>query len=327
MCGIGPTWDRIGVQPNDRLEEPPDLLRIAVVSRQQDDDRASLGQGPHGGEEFGLVGHVGGKIAVEAQDLDAVVDRMCNQTAEHHLPVLVQPIVDRGHHAEIPAATAQRPVKIRVLLGTCCLEAAVRGNDVERQHVVNAQPELSHQPAFAPAERQPGDAGVGDHPARRRQAEDLRLAVELAPEHPGLRGCDPLLEIEANALHRRHVDNDAAIDNGVASHVVGAAPYGQGQAAITGGVDCGDHVSDPTASHDERRVAVDVAVPYAPRTVVLWITGHDHGRHAAFAQPLRDTCRHRYPLCVTFEVSRDPPSSPNHSRDDARDELVRQDWP
>ena len=65
-------------------------------------------------------------------------------------------------------------------------ERAVGGDDVGGEQVVDGQAVLAHQPAEPAAEGQAGDAGVRHGAAGRGQAERLRLAVELAPQHAAL---------------------------------------------------------------------------------------------------------------------------------------------
>ena len=64
---------------------------------------------------------------------------------------------------------------------------------------------------------------VGDDAAGGRQAERLRLAVELAPGDAALGARRPPRRVDAHALHRRQVDHQAAVADGVAGDVVAAA--------------------------------------------------------------------------------------------------------
>ena len=66
-------------------------------------------------------------------------------------------------------------------------ETAVGGDDVRRDQVVAGKAVLALEPADAAAERQARDAGGRDGAAGGREAERLRLAVELAPRQARLR--------------------------------------------------------------------------------------------------------------------------------------------
>ena len=98
----------------------------------------------------------------------------------------MQAELELGHDAEVAAASAQAPEEVGVLGLARLDELAVGGHQVDGQQLVDREPVLAHDPADAAAEREPGDPGVGDDPAGRREPERLRLAVELAPEHAGL---------------------------------------------------------------------------------------------------------------------------------------------
>ena len=98
----------------------------------------------------------------------------------------MQAELELGDDAEVPAAAAEAPEEIRVLVGARAHELAVGGDDVGREQVVDREAVLALQPADPAAEREPGDAGVRDDSAGRREPERLRLVVELAPEHAGL---------------------------------------------------------------------------------------------------------------------------------------------
>ena len=81
--------------------------------------------------------------------------------------------------------------------------------------LVDGEAVLAHDPADAAAERQAGDAGVRDDAGRHREAERLRLAVELAEQDACLDPRRARLGIDTDALHGREVDHNAssAIDS------------------------------------------------------------------------------------------------------------------
>ena len=93
---------------------------------------------------------------------------------------------ERGHDPEVPAATADRPVQVRVRRGAGRHELAAGEHDVGLDEVVDGQPELARQVAHAAAEREPADAGVGDDPGRDGQAERVGRVVDVAEERAAL---------------------------------------------------------------------------------------------------------------------------------------------
>ena len=76
----------------------------------------------------------------------------------------------------------QKRSGVLLLAGTN--ELALGRHDVRRDEVVDGRAVLPHQPPDPAAEGQPCNAGMGDDPADGGQAEELRLAVELAQSTP-----------------------------------------------------------------------------------------------------------------------------------------------
>jgi hypothetical protein len=135
---------------------------------------------------------------------------------------------------------------------------------------------LSHQPADPPAERQARDPRVGDDPADRRQPEELRLAVELAPEHAGLGARGERRRIDSDSLHRREVDHEPAVAERVAADAVATGAHANQQITLAGEADRGDDVGDAGAPGDARWAAVDRAVPDRAGLVIALVVGTDH---------------------------------------------------
>src|SRR5262249_36526384 len=127
---------------------------------------------------------------------------------------------------------------------------------------------LPHQPADTPAEREAGDAGVGDDPAYRRQPVELRLAVELAPEHAGLRPRGPCMGVDPDALHRRKVDYQPPIADRMPGDAVTTGPDRDQQIALTCEAHRRHHVGYARAAGDAGRMAVNRTVPDPAGSVV-----------------------------------------------------------
>ena len=110
--------------------------------------------------------------------------------------------------AEVAPAASQSPEEVGVLLGAGRHELPVRRHHVALAQGVDGQPELPHQVTDAAAQRQSGDTGVADEPARRGQPELLRLAVDVRLQAAAL-GLDGARDrVDAGAGHRRQVDHD-----------------------------------------------------------------------------------------------------------------------
>ena len=101
-------------------------------------------------------------------------------------PTGIQPELEVGDDAEVPAAAPHAPEEVGVLVLAGLHELAVGGDHVHGQQLIDREPVLAHDPADATAEREARQAGVGDDSRRNREPELLRLAIELAEQHAGL---------------------------------------------------------------------------------------------------------------------------------------------
>src|SRR5438477_12220 len=132
------------------------------------------------------------------------------------------------------------------------------------------------QPTDAAAKRQASYAGGRHDATGGRQAKGLRLPVEFAPgqtwfgAHSGPGG------VYADALHGRQVDHQATVAHAVAGRTVAAAADGQGQAVVARKVNRADDVGGTSATYDQRRVAVDHAVPDHARRIETVLAGPQH---------------------------------------------------
>ena len=94
--------------------------------------------------------------------------------------------LERRDDAEVAAGAAHGPEEILVLGRARPAQLAVGGDDVDREQVVDRQPVLAAQVADAAVERQAGDARRRHDAAGHREAEQLRLAVDVAPGRAAL---------------------------------------------------------------------------------------------------------------------------------------------
>ena len=129
-----------------------------------------------------LVGRVGSEVTQHTEHLRRDVHRPHEEAGEDLRTERVERELERRDDPEVPAAAAQTPEQVGILVGARDEELAVGGDDVARQEAVDREPELAHQVADPTAERQPGDTGVADDATGRRQAERLALTIEVLVE-------------------------------------------------------------------------------------------------------------------------------------------------
>ena len=175
--------------------------------------------------------------------------------------------------AEVAAAAANRPEQIGVLVGAGANDPAVGRDQIGAQQVVERETVLRHQPADAAAERQARDPGAADNPARRREAVHLGLAIELFPQGATLGPDGAAPRVDVDPLHRRQVDQQAAIESGVPGDVVAAAAHRDRQVKRPCQCHRVDDISDAVTARDRGRTPVDQAVVNPPQPVVCRIGG------------------------------------------------------
>ena len=118
------------------------------------------------------------------------------------------------------------------------------------------------------AERDAGDAGRRDDAAGRREAERLRLVVEVAPRRAPLDARRFRVRVDAHRVHRRQVDHQPVVADGRARDVVPAAHDREPKIAIAGEIDGREHVGCARTPRDDRRLLVDHRVPHRACLVV-----------------------------------------------------------
>ena len=89
---------------------------------------------------------------------------------------------ERCRDPEVRACAAQPPEELGVLFFACPHEAAVRGDELDLEEVVDREPVLPLESTHPTAERQSRDARVRDHPDGADESGGLRLLVELGEE-------------------------------------------------------------------------------------------------------------------------------------------------
>ena len=198
----------------------------------------------------------------------------------------VQPERERGDHAEVAAAAAQRPEQVRVLglaggHRRCRRPAPPRRSSRLSQDRPCARVEVA-DPA---AEGEPADAGGGDDAAGGREPVHGGGVVEHAPRSrrrrrsPSGRPGRP-----RHAAHRRQVDHDRVVGGAEAGHAVPAAAHREVEAAVAGVVHGRLHVVGVGAAHDRGRMPVDHEVVDVPGVFVLRVIGAEHRAADALGQ-------------------------------------------
>jgi hypothetical protein len=143
----------------------------------------SVRRGHQGRDQGQLVGSIRAQVPEEAEHLARTIAGVGHQAA-HHLSQGMEAEPERGHHAEVAAATPQSPHQVLVGLD----HAPVRGHHLGPDQVVAGDPVLADQPADAPAQGEAGHAGARDQAAGGREAVRLRRLVEVEPGRAGLGG-------------------------------------------------------------------------------------------------------------------------------------------
>ena len=183
--------------------------------------------------------------------------------------------LEGGDDAEVAAAPPQRPEQIGVVAFAGPQQLAVGRHHVGGQQIVDREPVLAAEPAETAAERQSGDSGRRVDAERRRPAERLRFAVEVAQRGTRRDARPPVHRVDPDGLHRRQIDEQAAVAHGVPGDVVAAAPNRQHEIVLAREPDRPDDVGSTQTADGECRSAVDHRVPNRARLVVSRLPGQD----------------------------------------------------
>ena len=141
--------------------------------------------------------------------------------------------MNRGDDAEVGAGAPERPEQVGVLVAAGGADLAVGGDDLDLLEVVDRPAEAARQVAEAAAERQAGDADLGDEAEHGRQPVLLRLPVDVAAAgSPGPTCAASRSGSTVTLAHPRHVERQAAVGERGAGDVVAAAPDAEQQAVL-----------------------------------------------------------------------------------------------
>ena len=149
--------------------------------------KAGSGWGqPEVGHDPQLVGRVGHEVTEEPQHLAGLRHGPRQQAGQDGGAERVEPVLERGDHAEVAAAAPQAPEQVGVLLLAGDKKFPVGGDHVAGHEAVNGESEAAHEVADATPQGQPADAGVGDDAAGHGQPERLGLVVDVTPQTAAL---------------------------------------------------------------------------------------------------------------------------------------------
>ena len=173
---------------------------------------------------------------------------------------IVQVVFERRGNAEISATAANGPEEIAMFIGAGAHHAPIGQHELCRTQIVERESVLRHQPSEAAAKREPRDACRSDDAAGRRQAMDLRLAIQFLPQHATLPTRRFRLSVDVDAFHRQKVDEEPLVDRRASGDVVSAAPHGDLEVQQPRHFHGIDDIGNAVAAGDRGRVFVDQAV-------------------------------------------------------------------
>jgi hypothetical protein len=149
-----------------------------------------------------LVGHRRHVVPPPAFDVREVLQRVEDTGEGDDRAHRVQPESERGDDAEVPAATADRPVQVRLTVSGYRPNLPVRAHDLRLNHVVTRQPILAAEMSVPAAQCEATNARLG-HPAQRGgESERLRLPVHITQHGATLDADKPPFGINLHAAHR-----------------------------------------------------------------------------------------------------------------------------
>ena len=238
------------------------------------------------GEDHQLVGRPGlHQVAARAQRRARPVPRVDERAGEHERADAVRAELEPRHDREVPAAAAQRPEQVGMLVGARAHLLAVGEDDVGRAQRVDREAVPAHEPAEAAAEGEPADAGVRDLPCRDREPVHLRGRVELREQRTAADAHERPGGIDVDGVERAQVEAQRAVAHGAPGDRVAAAADRAGHAGGARRAHRGGDVVRVGRLRDGGRAAVDRAVPAGAGAVVAGVARlDDRSDEAAGAQ-------------------------------------------
>ncbi|MNU57058.1 hypothetical protein D3C71_461680 [compost metagenome] len=229
---------------------------------------------PHHGPYRHCFGHGLQRLAILHQRLSALFQRQHHQSPVDLRPDGMKLKFEHGDHAEIAAAASDCPEQVFVVLRAGVQQFSIRGDDIRRQQVVDAQAEPAAEPAEPAPQSQARDPGRRIDAEGNGQAESLGFVVKVGQGCAGFDIGSGGLGIDPHRLHRRKIDHQSVIADGGAGDVVASAADGNQQIVLTPEIHGLAHVGRARATHDDGGTAVYHGVPDFSGIVVAGISGH-----------------------------------------------------
>jgi len=158
-------------------------------------------EGERGDDRRHLVRGAGDEFAPASQDLRHLLDRVEGARKGDDWTHRVEAERERRHDTEVSAAATDGPVQVGVGFRRGGTNLTVGAHHLGLDDVVAGEAVLASQPSVTSAESEATHAGVGDNSARRSQAEQLSLAVDVSPEGAPLDPTQLPLGVDVHTVH------------------------------------------------------------------------------------------------------------------------------
>jgi hypothetical protein len=148
----------------------------------------------------------------------------------------VQPEREACDDTEVGAGDADRPEQVGVLVTARPADPAVGRHDLDLEQAVDRPAEAPGQVAEASAEREAGDAYLGEEPQHGRQPVFLRRTIDVPEQAASSHVGDARSAVDDDLAHPGHVDRQAELGDRGARDVVTASLDAEEKAVLTGEV-------------------------------------------------------------------------------------------
>ena len=182
----------------------------------------------------------------------------------------------RGHHAEVAAAAAQRPQQVGLRVGAGGHAPPVRQHDFGAEQVVRSEAARAAERAIATAQAQAGHADRTAVAHCRDQVVGAGGGGHVLGPGAARDGGHERFRVHRNVPHPGEVDDQPIVAQGAPRPVVAAAANRQCEAVAPGGAHGRLYVLGLPAERDYRRVAAHGAVPDAAARLVEFVTRQSH---------------------------------------------------
>ena len=151
-----------------------------------------------------------GQVAPVGQRRRGIRDREVQLDTQRTGAGVVQPELELGHHAEVPATATQPPEQFGILFRRGMDDVATRGHHLARGRVVARQAVLAGEPTHAAAQGETTNA-VCDVAGRRGQAMRLGGRIESPQQGAALNPRSSAIRVDADRTHRGQIDHQPAL--------------------------------------------------------------------------------------------------------------------